>query len=263
MKHVSADLKARVNARIEQCRALVQAAFPQHTIPTPEIRYDINSANLGGQAFGDRYIRLNPVFLNSDTDHYIHQTVGHEFAHIATQAVFGDRGVSSHGPQWQRVMGIIGIPANRCHNYEVPEGVKVGKPKQKYAYECINCKHPMLIGPSVHKKIQNGASFWHKDCGRYVGGLVLMGTVGRLNHGDAIKKMEAIKQAKAAPTPVAVNPGLTVAVPKTTKLHQCQEIYAAHRHTHTKAQVIEMFIARAACTPSGANTYYHTLSKKG
>ena len=263
MKTVSAELKARVNARIEQCRALAQAAYPTRTIPTPEIRYDINSARIGGQAHTDRYIRLNPVFLNSQTDHYLIQTVGHEFAHIATYAVHGR--VQAHGFQWKTMMSVLGIPADRCHSYEVPEGVAVGKPKQKFGYHCAACNEPVPVGPKVHKSIQRGKTYWHKPCGRHVGTLVYAGAVGKVSRGEARKLTAAMTPAVAEPPAITVLPGITIVRNHTkpaSKIAVCQDIYDRFSHSSDRATLIQMFIKRAGCTPAGAATYYHTLSNK-
>ena len=79
-------------------------------------------------AYADRWVQNT---LNAYTDHYIETTVAHEWAHLATRKVHG-YGVASHGPEWKQMMINIGVPPARCHSYKVPEGMNVGKQRQKY-----------------------------------------------------------------------------------------------------------------------------------
>ncbi len=260
---VSNQIKARVNARIAQCAEIVRQAYPHAAdrVPVPSIRYDINSAGTAGLAYRSERIRLNPAFLLHHTDHYIEQTVAHEYAHCAVYAMHGR--VQSHGPEWKNMMRLLGIPPDRCHEMELPEGVRVGKPKQKFGYHCGHCNEPMAVGPVTHKKIQRGATFWHKKCGKGRGNLVFSQQLGRVNHSEAKRIMERPKvaqpAAKAAAPVVPVQPGITIPAPKVTKIQLCRQIMDRFPNADRKT-LIAKFVENG-CTPAGALSYYYRLVK--
>ena len=65
--------------------------------------------------------------LNENTDHFIEQTVGHEWAHLAAANLHGHK-IRSHGPEWKAVMHKLGLDAARCHAYTTQKARTV-KPK--------------------------------------------------------------------------------------------------------------------------------------
>lgn len=190
MQTVSKELRDRVDARIEQCRQMINESYMINNAPTPTILYNINSARTAGYALDDTHIRINPAFLNHNTEYYIKQVVGHEYAHCAAHRIYGPG--SGHGPRWKQAMWVLGLPAERLHNMDLPDGVKVGKPKPKFGYHCGHCQAPVPVGPTVHKKIQKGATYWHTPCGRGKGDLVFAKPLGNLNSSQAKR---ALKEA--------------------------------------------------------------------
>jgi len=237
MMTVSAAIKSRVNARLAECVAKSGIDTGKITVT-----YDINSARLGGQAnIITNTIRLNPVFLNAYTDHYIETTVAHEWAHLATRKVYG-RNVSSHGPEWKRTMVDIGVPPSRCHSYQVPEGVKVGKSHAKHDICCDKCGKDLQCGPKVHANIRNGASYRHKGCG---GNIVIVGLA------PAVKPIITV-QAKPL-----VKPAVTG-----SKMEQCMTVYVAMTAAGApRKEIIEAFVSLIKMTPAGASTYYQNCKK--
>lgn len=237
---VSAEIKNRVNARIAECAN--KAGINTGPI---EVLYDINSSRLGGQAitaYGNKHtIRLNPVFLNAYTDHYIETTVAHEWAHIACNVVHGRCG---HGPKWKQMMWSIGVPPERCHNYEVPKGMNVGKQRQKYQLVCECCGAEMECGAKVFAKIRNGVSYKHKRCG----GVIKV--LGRVDN----KPVQPVQKAAQAP----------VSKPATgsTKMEQCKAIFVQlTAYGAARKEIIEAFVSQIGMTNAGASTYYQNIKK--
>ena len=242
---VSDEIKNRVNARLAECVA-------KSGIDTGKIivKYDINSARLGGQAitaYGNKHtIRLNPVFLNAYTDHYIETTVAHEWAHIACNVVHGRCG---HGPKWKQMRWSIGVPPERCHNYEVPKGMNVGKQRQKYQIVCDCCGEEMECGAKVFAKIQNGARYTHRRCG----GVIKV--VGRIINKPAQPVVTKPVQ-KAAQVP-ATKPAAGA-----TKMEQCKAIFVTMTAAGAaRKEIIEAFVSQIGMTNAGASTYYNTCKK--
>lgn len=254
---VSDDLKQCVNARIAQCHAIIVAyASPGQVskLTIPVIKYDINSARLGGEAINDHTIRLNPVFLNQYTDHYIEQTVAHEYCHIVQFQLYG-RNTAAHGREWKNLMRICGLKADRCHQYKAPEGVILGKPKAKFNYVCDTCGSNVIAGPTHHRKMQGGASLYHSGCGTK-SRLKYVGDLGRVDYTQA--KKAASNNQYVAPVVNATQ----FKVPKAgTKLHDCYGWYIKYKGVITRKDMIGIFVKYCGCTSAGAATYYNILSK--
>lgn len=246
MHIVSAALKARVTAKIAEC--IKKSGV---TMPMPTIKYDINSARLGGQAnYSKHLIRVNPVFLNAYTDHYIDQTVTHEAAHLIARAKYG-RMIDAHGPEWKQVMRDLGVRPDRCHSYKVPEGVKVGKNVTKHACNCERCGYKTEVGSKVANKITAGAVYRHRGCGGKISlALKLSGNMVSI----------PTKTAKAhTAKPLTVHRNVPAAAG--SKLDQCRALLKANRHL-TRGQLIDLFVFHAKTTAAGGATYYAKLIKE-
>lgn len=267
MHQVSAALKARVTAKINECVTKINT---KHNInmPTVHVRYDINSGRLGGEArLYENTVRVNPVFLNAHTEEYINQTIPHEVAHLGVHQVYRvGRGqvVDAHGHQWKNMMvNVLGIPADRCHSMTVPEGVRVGKPKPKYNYTCSGCNAVVVVGPKHHAKIQAGHHMWHKSCGSSTR-LVYAAAAGRVSYAEA--RRQGTNPAPATPAPQA--PAEKVLKPAKTgsKLDQCYTWFQHYVNNvpegWTLRQIcINVFQNEVGMSEAGASTYYNTCKK--
>jgi SprT protein len=274
MMQVSADIRARVDAKIAECVAKINTHYDV-TMPKMTVAYDINSVHLGGEAHPSKmHLRFNPVYLNAHTDHYIAQTVPHEVAHLGVHFVEGrsyhqvrtrsgrvrlKRDI--HGGAWQMMMSVLGVPADRCHAYTTPEGVTAGKPKTKYNYTCSVCQAVVVVGPKHHAKLQAGARMWHRGCSS--GRLVFATTAGKVSYAQARAQGTSPTSVPVPTTPTKATPS---APKKTgTKLEQCfkwYQYYVAGGYTGSLRQMcIAVFIQEVGCTPAGASTYYSQCVK--
>lgn len=249
---VSAELKARVNARLAECKKLTGI-----DVGKLDVRYDINSQRLGGQAvYRGNIIRLNPVFLNAHTDHYLLTTVAHEYAHLAAYHKYGRAG-HGHGAHWKNVFAMCGSPVSRCHNYTVPEELKqkVGKTVARHEAHCEKCGHKFEITSKRVSKMKAGATYRHTSCG----GLLVLGAKDVLKLSG---KMVSIPTAKALAHTVPAAPAALTG----SKLDKCRQLWKTHnnlpRAPQSRDTMIDLFVTFAGCTPAGAATYYAKLKKE-
>jgi SprT protein len=86
-------------------------------IAVPIIKFDLRGTT-AGRAWGRRnVIQFNPILLDQNPEVFVRQTVGHEVAHLAAFVKHGN--CDPHGQEWRHVMWALGLPAKRCHNYDV------------------------------------------------------------------------------------------------------------------------------------------------
>jgi SprT protein len=268
MREVSAALKARVTAKVNESVAKINTAHGITMRPI-SVRYDINSARLGGQAIpSQNVIRINPVFLNTHTEHYIAQVIPHEVAHLAVDRIHGrirlGRGkISHHGPEWQAMMTrTLGLAADRCHAMVAPEGVVHGKQKTKYVYRCPGCGQSLVVGPKHHKNLKSGRRLVHTSCG-YRGTFTYVAEAGRVSYAAAreVAANAATATPQQAPAAPVVKP--PVAPRAGSKLDQCYEWYKAEKARGTDRQgILAVFVNEVGMTVAGASTYYSQCTKR-
>lgn len=109
--------------------AVAKAKFAEaekHTGKTigdcPELRYDIRSKRMVGQAqMAISLIRLNPIWLaieNQEVRDAIQaDTLVHEICHIIAFKLYGDRG---HSIDWRRCMVRMGVLPSRLYTSPLP-----------------------------------------------------------------------------------------------------------------------------------------------
>jgi SprT protein len=104
----------------------------------------------GGTArYATYHVTLNYRLLNENKDQ-INQTFGHELAHIIAGQLFGPK--AGHGPLWGAIMGLLGLPAERCHSMNVAGFERKTK---RYLYRCGKCnKEYQLTGHKHNKQLR-------------------------------------------------------------------------------------------------------------
>ena len=129
----------------------------------PEIKFDIRGNNLAGQAQPKRnIIRYNIAIAENNYKEFLSKTVAHEVAHIIQNKI--NYGSQPHGIEWKRVMRFFGVPARRCHNYDVSK-VPSYRKSQKFSHTCA-CKenNVHMVGKKVHQNILNGTIYICPRC---------------------------------------------------------------------------------------------------
>ncbi len=245
---VNSDLKIKVEEKVKETIALIEAKYQFKLSKTIGINFDIKGSRLAGQAnLTNCVVRFNPAYLNKYGEEFINDTIPHEIAHIYVWEYYGGR-VKGHGKEWKQMMVSIGQPPNRCHHYEPIPGLDGRRHKTKYAYTCLCCGKPAICGPKIHANIQKGISYFTKCCNSKL--ILGVGNIGRVSYKEAV----AIQQGQAPiPTVQATY----------SKIDKCRELYKAQQHfNYTRKQWIGLFVSQAGCTSSGASTYLQTIKRE-
>jgi predicted SprT family Zn-dependent metalloprotease len=128
---LTAEMKKRVSDRVKECLAIAAKKYPEHQWPMPEIAYDVHSWTAGMAYGNDWRIRLNAVMFFENEKDFLHNTVGHEVAHLIQRKVYGvtkivqEKGkdvikkVRSHGPEWKECMALLNLKPDVTHRYSV------------------------------------------------------------------------------------------------------------------------------------------------
>lgn len=149
---------ATLVAEVEEAITKALETFTEHfgrTFQRPEVEYDLKG-HTAGYANSKR-IRLNTELLYSHHDDMIHRTVPHEVAHVVQRELYP--GSKSHGGEWQYLMGILGLPADRTHSYKTT-AARIRK--REYVYGC-SCE-PHHVTETLHKRIQRGNVYTCNKC---------------------------------------------------------------------------------------------------
>lgn len=134
----------------------------------PLVDYGLNGT-VAGWAIGPHKIRINTELLHTNWDNMLNVIVPHEVAHCVVSQIWGNtttkgNKVRGHGPQWQYVMNLLGLPAKRCHDMQV---TKRRNHPRVYVYGCggrVCYSHNLTL--TRHNKIQNkGAEYTCTKCG--------------------------------------------------------------------------------------------------
>lgn len=84
----------------------------------PRVRFNLTGTTGGKACYQAHTLELHNTFLRENPDDYLINTVGHEIAHLAAGRKFG-LGIKPHGSEWTSVCWYLGIPATRCHKYDL------------------------------------------------------------------------------------------------------------------------------------------------
>jgi SprT protein len=139
--------------------AYVQKACVRYAIDftMPVVKFDLRGT-VGGKAdYRNNYVKVNQTLCAENFDHYIKHIIGHEVAHLIALALHPLKRIKPHGDEWQSVMRAFGLPADRCHNYDV-ENARVRMTTQ-YTYSC-NCQVHQ-VGSAIHNKIHMNVKSYH------------------------------------------------------------------------------------------------------
>ncbi|NCA88240.1 MAG: hypothetical protein EOM92_04790 [Gammaproteobacteria bacterium] len=132
--------------------------------PRVEIRCDLRGRGAGqvrrqaGQLWTVRY---NPALLARHGEDFLARTVPHEVAHIIAFHRHGPR-IQPHGPEWQAIMRLFGVPPTRCHDYDVSD--LQTRTLDRFPYRC-GCRSHLLTSIR-HHRIQRGQRYLCRACGQ-------------------------------------------------------------------------------------------------
>ena len=108
------SIDGKIQERLEFLMRLGQRQWGKQL--KPHVKYDLKG-KCGGQAIWPNIIRVNlPLLVNNEED-YLKNTIGHEYAHLLTDKLYGLGKTKDHGIEWKEVMWSFDLEAQRCHNY--------------------------------------------------------------------------------------------------------------------------------------------------
>lgn len=84
----------------------------------PQVRFALKGGTAGKAWWQENLIEYNPTLLGQNVEDFLRQTVRHEVAHLGARMKFGG-GIKPHGREWASCCWFLGIPATRCHNYDI------------------------------------------------------------------------------------------------------------------------------------------------
>jgi len=127
----------------------------------PDVKFNLRGRVAGQAMYYKNTIRVNEPLLNENLDHYILQTIGHEYAHLLAPRNYGVE-IKPHGYQWKHVMKELELKPSRCHNYKT----KSARRMSLVPYECEKCGKDFNLTKIRHNKIKRGTTYRHaSNCG--------------------------------------------------------------------------------------------------
>lgn len=168
-KLLTADRMRKVELRVRELLDKAAEIWPKHKAQfqdAPTIRYDIKN-RFGGVAISggadDWTIRLNLILMYENEEDFLHNTVGHEVAHLIQRVVYGmtkqveengqkvTKKVRSHGPEWRQVMVELGLKPATYHTYDT-SSIQSKKRKRKPRGAKLNFAETI----DMLKRLKNG-----------------------------------------------------------------------------------------------------------
>lgn len=242
--HVSKEIKARVDAKLQDTIARAERHFGQ-TFRFPRVMYTQRGTTAGTARLREWAVNFNAILLNENVDDFLARTVPHEMAHLIDFQLYPDNHYarwgqkrSIHGPTWKHIMRVVGADPSRCHSYDTSKAQV--KRKARYTWTC-KCGDKMELGPQRHRKMLSGATrYWqrgHAHCGGYTYG------EAKISRGNALPK--------AAETARAPKPKKKGAV-KDAALTIYRNVNG------DRAQFIKL-LEQVGVKKSTASTYHHNI----
>ncbi|MDX1604904.1 MAG: SprT-like domain-containing protein [Candidatus Competibacterales bacterium] len=128
-----------------------------------EVRFDLRGT-MAGQAHctpdSNPMIRLNPILL-TENDDFVTETIPHEVAHVGVFYWLSRKPRRPHGPEWQRLMHLLGEEPRRCHRYDVSNVLT--RRLKRYPYVC-GCRSHELTSIR-HHRVRRGVRYRCRCCG--------------------------------------------------------------------------------------------------
>ena len=160
---VPAALRRSVEARLEALLALAAdrpAAAGRSPPPAPALRsfdhhLDPGRAPPPAAPGAAGVIELNAVYLRSEPEAMVRETLAHELAHLLVFHLHPRRRLAPHGSLWRTVMREwLGVEPERTHRFPT-DGVRARR-QRRWRYRCGCAEHDLTT--VRHRRIQEGAA---------------------------------------------------------------------------------------------------------
>lgn len=148
--------------RLEELVKLSEKQFGR-SFPFPSVvKFDVRGTKGGFHRSGE--LHFNPILYLENQQHYLIQTVGHEFAHYVQRIMFPTS--KPHGWEWKLVMRALGLTPDRCHSYDTSNARVCRRVHKKYEVVCQCSTH--LVTMRLLTKIRAGRKYKCKHCRTHV-----------------------------------------------------------------------------------------------
>ena len=134
------------------------------TVPPVQVEFDLKGRNAGSFELRNSTcrIRFNEIILVNNFQESLEQTVPHETAHYLTYKIFGRKNIKPHGPEWRKIMEMLGATADVYHNFDL-KNVPI-RQQRRHTYSC-GCKQYELT-TTRHNRVVRGSAIYHcRLCG--------------------------------------------------------------------------------------------------
>lgn len=125
-------LRRGIEVRVQELQIKAEEIYGVSIHPT--IMYGARGSSAGYAVFDSHTLDFNFTLAMENQQVFVEQIVGHEFAHLVANEVYGHR---SHGCEWKEVMIEFDLNPDRCHKFDLTNVLR--KPRT-YPYSC-SCNH--------------------------------------------------------------------------------------------------------------------------
>lgn len=160
----TADLVKMCEDRIIELREYTDTHL-EYLMPETRLRFNLKGKVAGTANSNKNEIRINYILLKENTEHFIKQTLGHEYAHLITDNLYLSNLISkptAHGHDWKKVMRQLKLRPDRCHNYDTTNSSTKKQRRWKYTCGCID--RPHMISTTIHNRIRGGRKYRCQRC---------------------------------------------------------------------------------------------------
>jgi len=278
-------MQARVSAHLAEKYELAKSVWGHklENYKLPTVRYAKKGTTAGTANIRGNVINLNLVLLMENGQVFIDRTVTHELAHLIDGYLHPEnymrirgRKSSPHGPDWKRVMRLLGAEPSRCHSYDTTNAKVQKSPRAKYVWKCTDprCGVDMDLGAIRHAKqlkATPGYGFYmgSKGCKvshpkQFVGvrltpnGIIVPLTQQHVNSYAPIPSTSGTTRRYATVRQDHTNIPLS-GLSKRERTELIVNRMAAHGNT--RGQIIDMLMSELDMSKAGAGTYYYNAKK--
>lgn len=133
----------------------------EQKLPEPTINYKQRGTTAGSAYLQAWEIRINPILLIENTEHFIDEVIPHELAHLLVYHTFGRKGIAPHGKEWKWMMQhVLEVTASRTHNFSV------NSVKSRTVTYCCGCPSTHELTIRRHNKVMRGENqYLCRKCG--------------------------------------------------------------------------------------------------
>ncbi|MCK5894962.1 MAG: SprT-like domain-containing protein [Endozoicomonadaceae bacterium] len=154
MTPVEQDIDKRIHLLITKASQYYEAR-----IPPPAILMDLLGSDAGQALPMKNKVRFNRSLYRQNPKHFVHHIVAHELAHLVAAQIYGHR-IKPHGKEWQSIMLLFHVPANRCHHYDISHSGR-----HHFIYSCACPDREIPLTAIRHNRIHRGIHYHCCDCG--------------------------------------------------------------------------------------------------